>query len=325
MSHQLPIAIPASSTETAGREKGTIRLLLTVMRPHQWTKNLFVLAPVLFGRKLTDAGSVIDALLAFVVFCLLASSVYIFNDWIDSDDDRAHPEKRKRPISSGELQAPIAITAAVLLLIAALGLSVFIGPTFVIVASVYVGLMACYCLSLKRMIVLDAMTIAVGFVLRVVGGAVAVNVETTHWLIACTFLLALFLAFTKRRQELLALSIEASNHRHVLSHYSVAYLENVNNILIGAAIVCYALYTVAPETVARFGTDNLIYGSVFVIYGMLRYLALVNDPQKGGNPSKLLLSDVPLLIAVWGWAVFNAAMIYRSNLQELWFRLQILP
>ena len=178
--------------------------------------------------------------------------------------------------------------------------------------------MIVYCLSLKRMIVLDGMTIATGFVLRVVAGAFAVNVITTHWLIACTFLLALYLAFTKRRQELLSLSNGAAGHRQVLGSYSVAYLEQVNTILICAAIVCYALYTVAPETVLKFGTDGLIYGTVFVIYGMFRYLALTNDKSMGGNPSKVLLTDAPLLLTISGWAIFNALVIYQSSFSDIW-------
>ena len=172
--------------------------------------------------------------------------------------------------------------------------------------------MAGYCVWLKQAIVLDAMTIAAGFVLRVVGGAFAVGVAATHWLIACTFLLALFLAFSKRRQELLSLEESATSHRAVLGNYSLTYLDSVINIVIGAAIVCYALYTVAPETVARFGTDALVYGTVFVMYGMLRYLALINDRSNGGNPSKLLLTDLPLLLTLAGWAIYNAAVIYRA-------------
>jgi len=181
----------------------------------------------------------------------------------------------------------------------------------------YFVLILAYCLSFKRFIVLDCIVIAVGFVLRVVGGAEAVGVVPTHWLIACAFLLALFLAFSKRRQELLKLSNNAVEHRKVLGQYSVEFLEQANIIVIGAAIVSYALYTVAPETVARFGTDALIYGTVFVVYGMLRYLALINNPENGGNPSKMLLTDRPLLIALAAWSLYNAIIIYKVSLFSL--------
>jgi 4-hydroxybenzoate polyprenyltransferase len=189
---------------------------------------------------------------------------------------------------------------------------------FFLVAAFYFVLTLSYCLTLKRMMVLDCMTIAAGFVLRVVGGAVAVGVMPTHWLIVCAFLLALFLAFTKRRQELLTLNAQAAEHRSVLGLYSVEYLEKVNGILIGAAIVCYALYTVAPETIERFKTDALIYGTAFVIYGMFRYLALIKDAANGGNPSKMLLRDKPLLLTVAGWAIYNAAVIYQAQLKDFW-------
>jgi 4-hydroxybenzoate polyprenyltransferase len=291
--------------------------LIKTSRPHQWVKNLFVVAPLLFGRKLTDVSALWDATLAFTAFCLLSSAVYIFNDWWDAEEDRAHPEKRHRPISSGVLPSGVALTGSAVLAIAGLLLAVLVGPVFASICLLYTVLMATYCIWLKRTVVLDAMTIATGFVLRVVGGAVAAGVAATHWLIACTFLLALFLAFAKRRQELLSLASTASDHREVLNQYSLRYLDNVINIVVGAAIVCYALYTVAPETVSRFGTDALIYGTVFVIYGLLRYLSLINDPSKGGNPSRLLLTDLPLLLTLAGWALYNAAVVYRGFFASL--------
>ena len=264
-----------------------------------------------------ESEAVINSVLAFAAFCCLSSAVYIFNDLTDAKEDRFHPEKSNRPISSGELSVSLAAAWALILVAFAGCFGFLISWKFVAVEAIYVSLMFAYCLALKRMIVLDAMAIASGFVLRVVAGAAAVDVQATHWLIACTFLLALFLAFTKRRQELLVLSGGAADHRQVLNQYSVPYLENVNTILIGATIVCYALYTVAPETVSRFGTDSLIYGTVFVIYGMLRYLALINDPAKGGNPSKLLLKDTPLILTVAGWSVFNAATIYHAKFENI--------
>jgi 4-hydroxybenzoate polyprenyltransferase len=198
-----------------------------------------------------------------------------------------------------------------------LWLAIGLGSSFLVVMGIYFILMIGYCVILKQLIVLDAMTIASGFVLRVVGGAIAVQVKPTHWLIACAFLLALYLAFAKRRQELLTLSDSETRHRQVLDSYTVSYLDQVNNILIGATVVCYALYTVAPETVARFETDSLIYGTIFVIYGLLRYMALIQDPTNGGDPSKMLMKDRPLLLAVICWVIYNAAVIYGSFLKDL--------
>lgn len=311
MSEGIPIGQTAESALSL-KGPGLLRSIVATSRPHQWVKNLFVLAPLLFGQKLTDTTALWNAVLGFTAFCFLSSAVYIFNDWWDAEDDRAHPEKRNRPISSGALPASTALAAAAALVVTGVALGIVVGPRFAIICLLYGALMVGYCLWLKRAIVLDAMTIAAGFVLRVLGGAVAVGVAATHWLIACTFLLALFLAFSKRRQELLTLEGGATNHREVLSHYTVRYLDSVINIVIGASIVCYALYAVAPETVARFGTDYLVYGTVFVVYGMLRYLALINDPAKGGNPSKLLLTDLPLLLTLAAWAIYNAAVIYRG-------------
>jgi len=317
MSQQVQMSFTNNGTKAATKNKGILRLLLIAMRPHQWTKNLFIFAPLLFGKKLADPVAIGYSLLGFTVFCCLASGLYIFNDWVDSEEDKAHPEKRNRPISSGLLPVPIALLTAGILVIAAFWLATIIGFKFCLIAAFYFILTLSYCVLLKRIIVLDAMTIAAGFVARVVGGAIAVSVMPSHWLIVCTFLLALFLAFTKRRQELLKLTDSAAVHREVLNEYSVVYLEKVNNIIIGAAIVCYALYTVSPETIEKFGTDNMIYGTVFVVYGMLRYMALIDNPNNGGNPSKMLLQDKPLLLTVIGWAIYNAIVIYHFSLQEL--------
>lgn len=318
MSQQIQTTFSSTKPAIEIEKKGLLLLLWTAMRPHQWVKNLFIFAPLLFGRKLTDTSAIGNSLLAFAVFCLLASALYIFNDWIDAEEDRTHPEKRNRPISSGLLPVPIALFASAILAIAAFSLSAVIGLNFFLISALYVILTLSYCLALKRMIVLDAMTISAGFVIRIVGGAIAINVVPSHWLIVCAFLLALFLTFTKRRQELLTLSNHAGEHRKVLEEYSINYLGQVNNILIGASIVCYALYTVAPETINRFNTDALIYGTVFVIYGMLRYMLLIEKPSNGGNPSKMLLQDKPLLLTVAGWTIYNAVMIYQVNLKEFW-------
>lgn len=287
--------------------------IVAAARPHQWTKNLFIFAPLLFAGRLTDPISLGRSFFAFLAFCLLSSSLYIFNDWIDLDEDRSHPEKRNRPLASGQLPVAAALGAATVMALTAFLISSFLGLPFFFITFVYFILILAYCLSLKRMIVVDCMTIAFGFVLRVVGGAIAISVSASHWLIVCAFLLALFLAFSKRRQELIELSANAGNHRAVLDQYSVGYLGQVNIVLVAASIVCYALYTVAPETVDKFHTDALIYGTLFVIYGMLRYMVLIENPENGGNPSKMLMRDKPLLITVLVWSFFNIAVIYYGS------------
>jgi 4-hydroxybenzoate polyprenyltransferase len=318
MAQEIELTISDRSRREALSQRGYLRLLLVAMRPHQWVKNLFIFAPLLFGRKLLDSSAVGLSLLAFLVYCLMCSALYMLNDCLDAAGDRAHPEKRFRPIASGALPAAVALTGAAALLIIALSVATLIGTRFLLVAIIYSLLMIGYSVVFKRIMILDSMVISAGFVLRVIGGALAVGVMATHWLIVCAFLLALFLAFTKRRQELLLLSDGAAGHRRVLGEYTVEYLDQVNNILIAASIVCYALYTVAADTVARFGTDDLIYGTVFVMYGLLRYMALTRDPLKGSNPSKMLLKDKPLMLAVCGWAIYNTLVIYQSFLAKFW-------
>ncbi len=320
MQEEVPIIL-TGKIESDLPAKGVLRLFVSAMRPHQWVKNLFIFAPLLFGQKLSDPAAVGYSVLAFTVFCLMASGLYIFNDWIDAEEDRAHPEKRHRPISSGMLPIPAALFGAGVLTFAAFALAAFIGRDFFLLAGLYFLLTLSYCLVLKRVFVLDAMTISTGFVLRVVGGAIAIGVAASHWLIVCAYLLALFLAFSKRRQELLKLTDGAGSHRAVLNEYTVDYLARVNNILIGAAIVCYALYAVAPETVEKFGTDALIYGTVFVVYGLLRYMALIDNPENGGNPSKMLLHDRPLILTVLGWGIYNAVVIYNGFFRGVWLEM----
>lgn len=295
-----------------------IVLFVRSMRPGQWVKNLFVLAPMLFGRKLMDVAAVADGVLAVVCFCLLASALYVFNDIADAASDRSHTEKRHRPIASGRLPVRAALPGALLVLGASFGMAASLGGEFVLIAALYAVLAISYSLALKRVVILDVMVIAAGFVLRVMGGAAAVEVEPSHWLISCAFLLALFLGFAKRRQELLRFPETAVLHRRVLGDYSVGMVEQINLVLLGVTIVSYMLYTVAPDTVARFGTDRLLYGTVFVLYGLLRYLVLIQNPDAGASPGELLLKDKPLALSVAGWIIYNVAVIYYSNITEVW-------
>lgn len=322
LSSEAGIAVQERTTEPHRwmSDRLAVTDFLQCMRPYQWTKNFFVLAPLLFGQRLGYLWAIGTSLLAFASFCLMCSALYVINDIVDAAGDRAHPEKRSRPVASGRLPRSLAWLGCGVLLVGAFLLGLPVGSSFLSIAGVYFGLMLLYCLRLKHTLILDGMVIAAGFVLRVVGGAVAVDVVPSHWLVICSFLLALYLAFAKRRRELLLLSESAGRHRRVLHLYTVPYLDQVNNILVGAVIICYALYTVAPDTVQRFGTDQLIYGTAFVIYGLLRYLALIQDPRNGGDPSKLLIRDKPLLLATLGWVAYNAAVIYRPFLLEVWQR-----
>jgi 4-hydroxybenzoate polyprenyltransferase len=294
-----------------------IVLLVRAMRPRQWVKNAFVLAPLVFGRRLTDPAAVADGLLAMAAFCLLAGALYIVNDWIDAPRDRLHPQKRRRPIASGALPVPTALAGAAAAALLALGISFRLGAEFLLVAGAYAGLTLLYSMFLKTVVIVDVMAIAAGFVLRVLGGAVAIGVEASHWLLICAFVLALFLGFAKRRQELLQANDGAPAQRQVLGEYSVGLLEQIKLVLMGTAVVCYMFYAVAPETVARFGTDKLLYGTVFVFYGLMRYLLLLGRPGAGENPGDVVFRDRPLTVAVAGWVLYNTAVIYGGAMREL--------
>ena len=307
-------------SRTGDGRDGILRHLFTVSRPHQWSKNLFVLAPLLFSRNLGDPGALTNACIAFACFCLASSAIYVVNDIQDAKADRLHPLKRMRPIAAGYLSPGMAWAWAILLTAGSLALAQSLGMQVLALCGTYLILMLGYCFHLKRVVILDAILIAGGFVIRVAGGAAAISVAPSHWLIICAFLLALYLAFAKRRQEMLTLS-DATGHRAALGAYTLPFLEQVNTILLAALLLSYALYTVAPETIARCGTDLLVYGTLFVLYGLLRYLHLIQTAGNGGDPGKLLVSDKPLAATVAGWTVYNAAVIYRTEVMLFWERL----
>ncbi len=290
-----------------------LRRGLALLRPQQWIKNVFVLAPLLFGGRLIRPPAVLDALIACFSFCLVSSAVYIVNDWFDRDIDRHHPEKRSRPIPAGQVSGRAALSLAACLLAAGLLLASLTTPVVVMMEAGYFGLNVLYSLVLKRIVILDVLSVAAGFVMRVLAGASAVSVEPSHWLILCTFLLALFLGFSKRGQELSLLDADSVHHRRVLAWYSPELIAQLNVIVCAAAIVCYALYTVAPDTLARSGSDRLVYSVVFVVYGLFRYLVLVHKRREGGNPAALLLRDRPLLVCVVLWAAYCCSIIYLAG------------
>ncbi len=296
------------------------RILWAAIRPEQWLKNLFVLVPAVFGQKLLDGGAMAAAALAAMSFCLISSAIYLFNDIMDASADREHPSKRLRPVAAGLLSSRDAATAAIALWAGGFALGWRLGPSYLAIAMLYTVLALAYSIRLKQVVVLDVMIVAAGFVLRVIAGAAAVAVEPSHWLILCGFLLALHLAFVKRRREIL--TPVAGGNAAAVKGYTLPVLDQINPTLLGATIVCYACYAVAPETVARFGTHALIYGTGFVIYGLFRYLVLTHRGGPVQEPARLLLRDRPLLAAVIGWGCFNALVIYRSAVFALWDRLE---
>lgn len=301
-----------SDTSASGVSERSIALnLLRSTRPSQWTKNFLVFAGVLFGRRLFEPRAVAAALAAFLIFCMLSGAVYLFNDIADRDADRQHPLKRRRPIASGAISLSVAISAAALLAAGALAAAFRLSVPFGAVAAVYLLLQAAYSHVLKHVVILDVLAIAIGFVLRAVAGAVAVNVEISHWLFVCTILLALFIALAKRRHEIVLLADTAATHRPILGEYSPYLLDQMIGVVTASTLISYVFYTISPETTEKFGTEWLGLTIPFPLYGIFRYLYLVHQREGGGSPADLLLTDRPLLVCVALWAVAVAIIIYR--------------
>lgn len=300
----------ASPRVVAGHGRAELsagRALLISLRPPQWTKNLIVFAGLIFGQRLLDPLALARSAAAFAIFCALSSAVYLINDILDREADRRHPLKAGRPIASGALSVGLAAAAAGLLVAVGLAASLPLGRGFVLVAVSYLVLQGMYSGPLKKIVIIDVLTIAAGFVLRAAAGAAAIQVPIGHWLLIVTVLLALFLALSKRRHELVLLADDATNHRRILGEYSPYLLDQMISVVTASTLVAYAFYTISPETQQRFHTDLLGLTVPFPLYGIFRYLYLVHRRELGGSPSELLLTDRPLLIcvALWGLAVMG--------------------
>jgi len=291
----------------------TLSAVVASLRPRQWVKNLFVFAGLIFSQNLFSPLAW-RALGAFVIFCGLSGAIYLFNDVADIDKDRRHPLKRHRPIASGALSRRGALTLAVLLLVSSLTAAFALSDRFGLVAAGYGALLIAYSAWLKHLVILDVLTVAVGFVLRAVAGAVAVDVEISGWLLICTVLIALFLALGKRRHEYRTLRGEAAAHRPILAEYSEGFLDQMVAVVTASTVTAYALYTMSPETVAKFHTRLLPLTLPFVLYGVFRYLYLLYRREQGGNPSDLLLGDRALLVNTVLWIIALIAIIYGPSL-----------
>lgn len=283
-----------------------IKTVFVSLRPNNWIKNIFLFAPLIFSGKFLELISFSREVLAFIAFCLCSSAVYLLNDILDFDADKLHPVKSKRPIASGELTKRFALFLSLMILSVAFFISSLISVWLCFVVSIYYLLNLFYSLYLKKIEIIDVMTIAFDFELRIWAGSLAIGVIPSVWLQLMTFLLALFLGFTKRRKEIILLGGVAEEHRQVLSMYKVPLLDQFITLCAGLSILAYALYTVSPEIECRGQAKYLIYTLPFVIYGVLRYLYLVWSGKENGDPAEVLLSDVWLLSSVilWGLVVF---------------------
>jgi len=288
-----------------------LRHFLRSLRPEQWTKNLIVFAGLLFARELFSPVAFGRTATAFGAFCLLSGVVYVFNDIMDRDADRRHPIKKSRPIASGAISPVLAGGGAAVLAIAALFVAFLLSWSFGVVAVSYLALQALYSGPLKHIVILDVLTIAIGFVLRAVAGAVAIDVPISHWLLVVTILLALFLGLSKRRHELVMLADGAIGHRPILGEYSPYLLDQMISVVTASTLVAYIFYCISPETSQKFGTDLLGLTIPFPLYGIFRYLYLVHQREGGGSPSQMLMNDRPLLVCVALWALAVVVIVYR--------------
>jgi 4-hydroxybenzoate polyprenyltransferase len=287
-----------------------LKHVIVSMRPGQWVKNLFIFAGLIFSGNLFHPEVLIRVSNGFILFSLVASSIYIFNDIIDLEFDRAHPEKKNRPVAAGLLSVPAAYAGAIVLALAGLIGALTLDRVFFAILLGYLIINFVYTIKVKKMVILDIMCIASGFVLRVFAGTELAEVMPSDWLILCTIMLSLFLGFSKRRHELATTGTDALSHRKVLGEYSLSFLDQMIAVATACTVMSYALYTVSPQTISRFGTRNLVFSIPFVIYGIYRYLYLIHQKNMGGNPTRELVSDIPLLINALLWALLVVLIIY---------------
>jgi 4-hydroxybenzoate polyprenyltransferase len=284
--------------------------ILKSLRPQQWIKNLFLFAPLIFSQNILNRPLLLKTIEAFIAFCLVSSAHYIFNDLRDIEEDRKHPVKSQRPLASGRLGKGPAVAALAVIGAAGIALAASINLPFLLIALGYLVLQTAYSMWLKHVVILDVFVIAAGFLIRVVAGGLAIQVELSSWLLICTILLALFLAMGKRRYELVLLDKDAASHRPILREYNTYLLDQMISVVTASTLLAYCLYTISAETVAKFGTRNLVLTVPFVLYGIFRYLYLIHQKAGGGSPESLIIRDRPLLIDIFLWIAAAALILH---------------
>jgi 4-hydroxybenzoate polyprenyltransferase len=297
-----------SYLEGVKRQAGVIKLrsFIQLVRPKQWIKNLFIFAALLFSRNIDKLPYVMIAAYAFLCFCITSSTVYIFNDMLDIEKDREHPRKRKRPLAAGMISKREAQILMAFMLPTAIAFSFLLSYSFGIIIVIYLLNNLLYTLYVKHLVILDVMSIALGFILRVAGGALAIDVLISPWLLLCTFLLALFLGFSKRRNELLVLQESAQSHRQILEHYSLEFIDSMLSIVTASTLISSCLYTF-------FASDDKysMITILFVLYGIFRYQYLIYNKKLGESPEEIVLTDKPLLINILLWILTSIVILYK--------------
>jgi 4-hydroxybenzoate polyprenyltransferase len=288
--------------------------IIKLIRVRQWIKNFFCFAPILFAGQLLNTELFTKNILAFLAFCAVSSSVYIINDIIDVEADRAHKKKRFRPIASGEISIKHAVIILIIIIAITVLLSALINIYFVITVAAYFMINLLYSIKVKHVVILDVFFISLGFMLRLIGGAAAIHVSLSSWMILTAIFISLFLAISKRRAELS--QIEQDNldkQRKVLNYYGIEFTDQMNTIAATGTIICYALYTVSEKAVSTFHTENLIYTTPFVIYGIFRYLYLIHQKNLGESPTQIVTKDIPIMLNTLIWLIVSVFIIYKDK------------
>lgn len=289
-----------------------LKAIFSTMRPRQWTKNVVVYAALVFDGKLLQPEPLVRTTITFVLFCLVSSSVYLLNDVVDVEKDRAHPTKRNRPLAAGTIQPWMALVAMVVLLVVSIPIAFLLDPWLGGILIAYFLINVAYSLWLKNIVILDALTVATGFVLRVAAGAVVVGVERfSPWLFVCITMIALLIALGKRRAELVSLQTNAGSHRAILDEYTLPFLDQLIGIVTAATIVAYSIYTFSAENLPD--NNGMMLTIAFVVYFLFRYLYLIHVRGEGGAPDELLFKDKPLFASAVLWGIVAMAVIYLSN------------
>jgi len=287
-----------------------LKAVIILMRPHQYIKNLFIFLPLFFALEITNTNLLLNALLAFVAFSISASSIYIFNDYMDIEVDRLHPKKRKRPLASGEVSKKSAKSLIAILSIIGISLMAVVSLKALYVLLLYMGLNIAYTLHLKHIAILDITIIAIGFVLRLFVGAFATDIKLSMWIVVMTFLLALFMALAKRRDDVLIYLNTGKKMRKVIDGYNLQFLDTAMAIMASVVIVAYTIYTTSSEVVARVHSEYLYLTALFVILGVLRYLQITFVEEESGSPTKIVLKDRFMQFVLLGWIITFVWILY---------------
>lgn len=284
--------------------------IIKTLRPKQWIKNFFIFAPLIFSKKLFELTAVAASARAFLSFCLISGALYTLNDLVDIEEDRVHPTKRNRPLASGRLKKSAALFILIVSAAAGLALAFSLNRTFIFIIFAYLILQFFYSFWLKHVVILDIFVVATGFLLRVIAGAVVIQVEISSWILVCTILLALFLSMTKRRHEYFLLAGNAYAHRPILKEYNPYLLDQMISVVTASTLIAYCLYTISEETVTKFNTRYLVLTTPFVLYGIFRYLYLVHQKDQGATPEEMVLKDKPLLVDIMLWVISIGLILY---------------